>query len=228
VGDLQNIPSENDSQKVLNLSRRQITPEEAFALATNLVNTNEFLSLNLAHNPIGDSGAQALGAVLEKPNSLQHINLMTCDISDLGAIKIANALQQNKSLKELVLWNNRMGDEAAIAFSKAIQTNQCLMSLDLRLNGISAVGQNAIVAALEKNTTIIELYLVCDSSELRQKLENHLERNKQIYLQNKKENIPPNTSLYYYKFKMMITRFSTEISEMDLDEAVFCGKKAKM
>lgn len=136
-----NIIEQSISNNTLNLSYKNLSPEDAVTICIYLNRHPEIRSLDVSWNQIGDEGARVLAA----NTTLTTLNVRANLIGDEGA----KALAKNTSLKSLNVLCNRIGDEGAIALA----TNTSLTSLYVGSNNIGYIGARA----LAKNTSLTSL-----------------------------------------------------------------------
>ena len=104
------------------------------ALALELRENTDLLSLHLGGSNLGDAGVALLTSALEQNATLETLVLSSCAVGLAGSASIASFLTQDaySSLHSLDLYNNAMGDMGAKALSTALETNTTLKCLKLQ------------------------------------------------------------------------------------------------
>jgi hypothetical protein len=173
------LSSENSVVEKLGLSGNKLRAEEAGIFARVLLANQNLKSLTLCFNNIGDAGALELAAALRQNNTLELLDLMSNKIGSDGASALADALVANDALKDLDLRNNTIGDDGATSIAEMLTRNEsiekvciagfgekglkafatCLSSMNglktlIVPNGYTSEIGNAVVLALEQNTTL--------------------------------------------------------------------------
>jgi hypothetical protein len=97
----------------------------------------------------------ALTPTLSMPSKLSILSFSNCDLQDAGAYAFATILSSSTTLLELHFSLNQMTDSGAIAIAEVLQTrNNSLQNLRLDENEIGPEGINALLAALQHNSTL--------------------------------------------------------------------------
>lgn len=161
---------------------------EAIADALKLNRTLKSLIFEASPNNAANidiNRALPLAKVLETNESLQKLDLKYGNIGDEGSIAFAKALESNSTLKILELHRNQIGSEGAKALARALVSNSTLIKLDLQNNNIDDEGASALKNVLGSNSRVRELGLFGNlkiSKDLKNLIEQKLERNKKIFL----------------------------------------------
>jgi hypothetical protein len=159
-------------QSVTSLTcNKNIGPEEAKALANNIILT----SLILCNNHIGPEGMKFLA----QNTTLTSLDITNTNIGD-EAMKF---LSTNTTLTSLVLWNNNIGPEGA----KYLANNGTLTSLNLYGNNISSKGAKFLAGNdtltdlnLRNNLSIRSSMLTSINKKLRNNHENQRNRRLEV------------------------------------------------
>ncbi|CAF3911805.1 unnamed protein product [Rotaria magnacalcarata] len=126
-------------------SNQQLTDDDMEIVSYFLLrNNNTLVILDLESNQIGDQGAQYLGEALKKNTKRTLLDLKHNQIGDLGA--------QYLDIYYTLLYSNQIGD-IGIEY-----LNEKITALNLSDNGIGDKGAKFLSEALQKNTTLMELY----------------------------------------------------------------------
>lgn len=164
----------NTALQALDLSANAVGDEGATKIAQALIAGRHahVNNLELASNAIGDAGAARLGATLRANTVLTHLNLTGNPLADQGARHIAEALRVNSALVTLDLSNTHVAADGAKRLAEALSgpgCNHTLRTLVLRNHviasqspGVGNVGANALMTALNMNTTLTALDVSCD------------------------------------------------------------------
>jgi len=168
------LTQHNTTLQRLDLSQNFIHATGAIALAAALEHNTTLKELDLSCNDndvtlqcIGDAGTKAFGAALKKNTTLEVLKLSANHIGPSGCKALAEGLKANTSLKELYLDNNSIGLEGFTSLCKALETNTCLeiVSLQDTMVPIETCVQQALVQALNKNTSLLEMHSTVVSAE---------------------------------------------------------------
>jgi len=146
----------NQTLQRLSLNNNQLGDEGAICLAQGLGSNDTLRELEVAFNAIGDEGCKALA---EAGTSLQSLVLEYNHVGVNGAEALAVAIA-NAPWKRLSLACNQLGDDGLGALADGLAAPMtCLERLDVSENGIFHRGVTSLVAALEQNDTLEELFL---------------------------------------------------------------------
>ncbi|KAJ3043691.1 Tropomodulin-1 [Rhizophlyctis rosea] len=119
---------------------------------------------------------------LKKGAGLKRLALKGSGVKTEAAIAIAEALENNHTLEILNLERNRIGPRGIGAFVHLIRKNSTL--LEVRLNGQSEPAgkdvEREIMFALEENQTLNRFSLQFDDTTIRDQVETHIHRNREI------------------------------------------------
>ncbi|KAF9191020.1 hypothetical protein BGZ51_007853 [Haplosporangium sp. Z 767] len=121
--------------------------------------------LDLRGAKVTDVGVPYLAEALRSHQCpIESLNLYDCQLTDTGIMKLAIKLSVNKSLRVLGLGCNCIGDSGVIALSQGLYLNNYLEELDLSENdmALSRIGLKALMAAMQTNTTLLDLRLDVD------------------------------------------------------------------
>ena len=142
------------------LSRNNIGPKGATALAQALSSNRVLTSLSIKDNAIGADGAEKLASMLHSNQTIERLNLMGCMIGDEGCEALSSAVAlETCSLQVLALRYNDISDRGCQAMSQAVEANTTLTELGLNNNNITDQGIASIASMLEKNETLTLLRL---------------------------------------------------------------------
>ena len=89
---------------------------------------------------------------------LEELYMQWSNLSS-GAIKLFTSLSEAKKLRRLVIHNNAITDEACDAIIMAMKKNTSLVELNMHGNPISGECAQLIVKALQHNSTLKLLHL---------------------------------------------------------------------
>ena len=150
----------------LNVSLCGITSEGAVHLGRALTKNHSLKKLDIMENPMGDKGAAAFGGMIRDNTVLETLYLSSCEIMSGGFVQLAAGLTSNVSLKTLWIGSNTFGVEGAKAIGDMIGKNKTLHVLALQRDkseeSLEIMKEEAIpviMAGLQKNTTLLELWL---------------------------------------------------------------------
>ena len=158
-----------DTQEIvnLNLSRKNLTDEDAIAIGEGLKTNNTLTRLYLYNNNITD--VQSIGEGLKTNNTLTELYLSNNNIIDVQSI--GEALKTNNTLMHLDLDNNNITDVQSIG--EALKTNKTLEYLDLDNNEITDDGGiQSIIDGLKTNNTLD--YLSLSKNQLSRNMKSQL------------------------------------------------------
>ncbi|CAF0835438.1 unnamed protein product [Rotaria sordida] len=174
----------------LDLSRLQISDQEAKAIAYALQQNKTLTTLDLQHNLIRPQGAQSLANALKENTTLTTISLENNQISDQGTQYFANALLQNKTLTTLNLRSNQIRPQGIQHLANALQQNRKLTTINLRSNMISNLGTSYLANALQHNQTLTILNLANNriTAKGAQSLATALQQNKTLTILDLEDN----------------------------------------
>ncbi|CAG8470302.1 13539_t:CDS:2, partial [Dentiscutata heterogama] len=159
VNNLAEAIKRNKTLKKLDLSSNYIRLEAGKDLARALASNKLITELNLNDNDIVHEIGELLINVLIN-NDITSIGLRSTKISSGMVINISQELKSNKiKLRYLNLSRNEISSDAMEALVEALEENTTLKSLDL--SNITGAGQTgrALVKSLEKNRTLKTLNL---------------------------------------------------------------------
>ncbi|KAG0266093.1 RNA-DNA hybrid ribonuclease [Mortierella polycephala] len=126
---------------------------------------SQICHLDLRGAKVTDVGVPYLAEALKSHQCpVRSLNLYDCQLTDTGILKLAIKLSVNKSLRVLGLGCNCIGDSGVIALSQGLYLNNYLEELDLSENdmALSRIGLKALMAAMQTNTTLLDLRLDVD------------------------------------------------------------------
>lgn len=111
---------------------------------------------------LGAARTQILAKIVAYNTSLKSLHLARKGIADKEGQDLARALFSNKTLRKMELEGNQLSFMTARVFALALQKNKTLQFLDLESNDLSHEGQKkegieAMIRALETNTTLLSL-----------------------------------------------------------------------
>lgn len=101
---------------------------------------------------------ETLSYIKKNDNRLQEVNLNNIPDIPIPTLKdIFEAMKRNTNVLSLSIAGTRSNDPVAYAVAEMLQVNKNLQSLNIESNFITAQGMMAIVKALRKNSTLIEI-----------------------------------------------------------------------
>lgn len=136
--------------------------------------------LTLKEQKFSDEDIKILATILGSNTTLTALTLKSTLLGANSAMYLAEALKHNKTLKSLILSHNDISTQGACSLAEALKQNKSLTSLDIVGNYIDADGFKSLIGALEHNTTMTTLLLNEDLANLKNYINEYLERNKTI------------------------------------------------
>lgn len=125
-----------------------------------LARNTTLTTLKLSKCDISDTGANAIAYYLRNNTTLKHLDISSNKLSSDGAEALAELLKVNTCLEELCLCSNRIRDTGTIALSEVLACkNNTLKKLWITNNEVTGKGLSSLAASLQKNTTLIHLYV---------------------------------------------------------------------
>jgi hypothetical protein len=139
-------------------------------IADGLGSNSTLLKINLSSCRLGDGGLSILAQNLGSRNTtLQKLSLIRNFITSTGVGMLLEAMEQNKnSITDIVLRYDHIGNEGASLLARSLGNNALpnLTCLSLSSCGIEDDGFIDLVSALEQNTTLLQLDLLYDYTDL--------------------------------------------------------------
>ena len=145
--------------QLLNFKSRNITSNDAKALAEGLKHCTNLQTLNLRSNSIGADGVKALAEGLKHCTNLQTLNLCSNSIGVDGAKALAEGLKHCTNLQTLNLESNSIGVDGAKALAEGLKHCTNLQTLNLESNSIGVDGAKALAEGLKHCTNLQTLHL---------------------------------------------------------------------
>lgn len=155
----------NRTLTALDLSDNNLKDEGIQILAEGLKINKTIQILVLEHNKFSVKGTAALAKMLTINSTLHELDLSNNFIYCVGATHLAESLTKNKSLFVLNLRGTKISADGTIALANMLNNNTTLTCLDLGTtsftfnNRIFERGADALKTALEKNNTLLHLYI---------------------------------------------------------------------
>jgi hypothetical protein len=132
-------------------------------IADGLGSNSTLLKIDLSSCDLGDGGVSTLAQKLASQNTtLQKLSIRNNRITSTGVGMLLEAMEQSSHhITDLDLQLNYIGNEGASSLARALGNNALpnLTRLSLSRCGIGDDGFIALVSALEKNTSLLELNL---------------------------------------------------------------------
>ncbi|XP_077373898.1 leiomodin-2a [Festucalex cinctus] len=147
------VEKTDESQKEV----RTDFPEKKGPLKTMAMTTEGLIGFDGASgNPIVIK--EALEKVLRDDPSTSEVNLNNIqDISQETLLRFAEALTSNTHVVVFSLANTRADDRVATAISKTLSQNRSIRNLNIESNFVSGAGILALLEALTRNSSLVEL-----------------------------------------------------------------------
>jgi len=143
------LPIKKQTDTILDLRCRYITPKQCEEIATLIKNSTTLTSIDLSANHLGDVGIAIIAQALESPTCrVTVLNLSDNLIGDVGVVALATSLAVNKSVTALDLGDNTIEDCGIIEFTKLLATNLTIRSINLNNNIIRDIGAAHIANAI--------------------------------------------------------------------------------
>lgn len=159
------VLSVNTSLICLDVSRNELTDEEALYLAKMLRCNHTLESLQLEQNHISSTGLSSLAKALMHNTSLRWLNLDHNPLLQFqvagnlilhfrGIEDLAEMLGSNDTLTGLTLTNTRLDEDAGRILRDGVEKNEVLLSLELGANAVSLDELEAMATQLEQNQSL--------------------------------------------------------------------------
>lgn len=147
--------------KKLDLEDVRIGDAGASVLAAAALRANDTVEdLTLVGNDIGNKGISRLAEGLVGNKSIRCMNLFWNNVGPAGASVLAAALRTNDTVEDLRLVGNDIGDEGVSRLAEGLVGNQSILRMDLSYNNVGPASADALLKAVEQNTT--SEHLLCD------------------------------------------------------------------
>jgi hypothetical protein len=154
------LSAERSSLKSLKLCAIELGQDEFDAILRaerNNASLEELTIVNEEVSPLEEYNIGELLKTLKETACLRKLILNRLRISNSGASDLTNILQNgNSSLETLSLIDCKLNDDALIEFAQMLPNNSSLKYIDLNSNDFGERGVRALVAGLEKNTSVEE------------------------------------------------------------------------
>ncbi|XP_063217361.1 dynein regulatory complex subunit 5 [Bacillus rossius redtenbacheri] len=148
----------HENLKKIVLTNNKIGMDGSHFLACALTETRCKLKLlDFRLNPIGDAGVAYLCSALAVSEVPEELNISGCGIAEKGAKKVSRMLMYNKCLKVLNLSNNSIGEQGVEAVLLALSRNISLVQLDMRMTGLSGDQELRLSEFLKRNQGKLEI-----------------------------------------------------------------------
>ena len=123
---------------------------------------------------ITDEDITHLSTMLSSNTTLKELDLYNCNITDNGVRYICEGLTKNQTLTKLDIGNNpQITSVSTSTIADLIQTTISLTELRLHNTSLNNDDIKTICTSLNKNTTIMELYLSEQNEEYCMKLDSY-------------------------------------------------------
>lgn len=180
------------------------------------------------HIEVDDRGAEIIAHHLERGSPLTYLLLMGNQLTIRGISALAKSLASNTALQKLQFQQSiQMRDEDAIQFAHYLPGNRTLQIL--RLGTITDVGGQAILDALQQNTTLQEFGASGLSGHLRNQIRQQLEENK--WIEAKKQQLRAFSDVYTPSHSVFHNPYSSQperkSAEQELDAAQAISKRLR-
>lgn len=110
--------------------------------------------LDLTCNLLRPELAESFSDLLRQNKSLKVISVADNCLGPETVMSLAPALEENTTLQSLVMSSNGIGEAGALAFSRSLPYMKGLRDLYLVSNNMTRKGYEAIVAAMQANTSL--------------------------------------------------------------------------
>ena len=148
----------NPHLQELDISKNYFQSSGTIVIARALQHIVTLTKLYLSNNKITSIASCDIGGAISCNTNLQEFKIGSNDLQTLGCIEIAKYLQ-NANLTKLCICNNRIYDKAAGDIAAVISYNIHLQEINIGINFFTASGAIVIAKALQKITTLTNLYL---------------------------------------------------------------------
>ena len=144
--------------KQLILSKNRLTDRDVKCILEALCDNESLKLLDLSRNYLTGKSAGLLHQFLTNRNTnLQHLDLSWNTLKAKGCEKVIAGLQHDATLRTLKLSWNGIQDEGAMLMSKFLKDLEVLEELDLLGNGITDKGFSAITNALSSQNSSLKV-----------------------------------------------------------------------
>ncbi len=153
---------DNTSPYELSFSEIDLDPWDFTSLMLFLADNLSLLTLNLSRKNITDEQAKEIAEMLKKNKKLRRVELEGNFIGPEGLIHIADALKVNKTLRYIDLENNNLTskgqeDKGIKAICDSLTKNSMLVSLNISNNSLNSDCGTHLKDCLKLNSTLIHL-----------------------------------------------------------------------
>lgn len=149
---IENLLIKKSSLYLLELRKCNISNIDAYLIANGLANNKTLKILNLSMNPLTSATAASLIQAINKNQALQLLNLSNTNISD-NIENLALALSKNHSLNQLLLGNNKINDSGINCLASYLKNNTTIkqLSLQSQLSNINQQSHSLLKKLFQKN-----------------------------------------------------------------------------
>lgn len=142
--------------------------EGCAALAAFLESHDTFAELDLHGNNVTGVGIRYLTRYLVRTTALKELSLEwnSVGLSAQGMEELCAALAENTSIASVNLQNNKISEVSSAPLANLIRSTKTLQKLDLRWNEIGNDGIQALIPALERNQSLVELEIAGNKANL--------------------------------------------------------------
>ena len=150
----------------LDLSGNGLTKFSSFAISKITISCRVKV-LNISDNDtVGED--ERFYCILSDPSSvLEELDMFSTKLSSDAAIKLFTTLTDNKKLRSLRIYNNKINDEAYYAIIMAMKKNTSLVELDMCANPIGRCVRD-IIKAVRCNNSLQRLHIPLSFHEFRE------------------------------------------------------------
>ena len=127
-------------------------------------------TLNISYNYIVGEDDRLYRILTDHSSMVEELYMINTNLSSSGAIKLFTLLSEAKKLRILDTSYNNITDEACDAIIMAMKKNTSLVELNMQSNPISRECAQQIVQALQYNNTLQLLYLNHDYHDVKGKI----------------------------------------------------------
>ena len=159
--DIATVILSNNKVKILDLGDNDLQTVGIIQIAKALHNVSSLTELYINNNNITEEAARDIAAVILS-NKIQKLDLSDNDLFTSGIVEITQALQTVSSLIELYILGNSFGSNATDSIAAVILRNAKLQILNLSHNDLNAADAIKIANALQKISSLAEVYITAD------------------------------------------------------------------
>jgi len=154
---------ESKTLKRLSLKNMDLSLSQVSSIAETLSTNTALLYLKLSDCGFDMEGWRSVASILPENTTLLHLDLSQCQtLDDDGCFIIGSCMEGNTALKILQLHNDESSEVSSkgiSSLSRMLETNKTLETLEVSFTSSDDSGYKAIAEALQRNTTLKNLYL---------------------------------------------------------------------